>query len=345
MKTAKSLIFGILAMVFLFGLNPIPDCLAKEEVITLKLNNPWPPTHHGAVRVYDPWAKFVNEKTNGRVQIRNFHGGSLSKARDVWEGTLGGMWDIAVWIPTYKYDSFIGSLIAELPFVFPDHVTAIKIMRPFIDKWTKDEFKDIKIASFSCTDLYALWTKKKITKIEDFKGLKLRVAGRGWQHVLAAWGATPVSLSPGDMYMGLERGTVDGLVYSITGGAGMRLQEVSPYVIQLNAQCILVNIVMNKNSWNKLPKDIQTIFDNVLFPELDRLGVNTYSIGVKEVWDELEKEGKTVYPSEQMKSDLRKSAQPVWDEWIKKATEKGYPAAEMVADLKQRLKAAGVKID
>ena len=201
-KATKSMVIGIMALVFFIGLHPAPDCWGKGETITLKFNNPWPPTHHAAVRVYDPWAKFVKEKSNGTVKIQNFHGGSLSKARDVWEGTLGGMWDMAIWVPTYKYDNFIGSLITELPFLFPDHVTAVKIMTPFIEKWTKDEFKDIKIASFSCTDLYVLWSKKKITKIEDFKGMKLRVAGRGWKHVLAAWGATPVSLSPGHVHGG-----------------------------------------------------------------------------------------------------------------------------------------------
>lgn len=344
-KIRHSMIVGILVLAFVYGLNPVADCLAKEKTITLRLNNPMPPTHHMAVRVFEPWAKFVEEKSKGSLKIQNFYGGSLSKMRDVWEGTLGGMWDMGLWIPTYKYNSFTGSLIAELPFLFPDNVTATNIMRSFIPKWTMEEFKDVKIAAFFNSDLFALWGKKKIMKIEDFKGMKLRVPGRGWKKVLQAWGATPVSISAGDIYMALDQGTVDGAIYSITGGSGMRFQEISTYVSKLNAQSILVSIVMNKDTWNKLPKDIQTLFDNVLFPELERLSVNTYTVGVKQVWGEMEKAGKTVEISSKMMADLQNSARPIWDDWIQKATAKGYPAEEMMNDMKKRLRKAGVKIE
>jgi TRAP-type C4-dicarboxylate transport system substrate-binding protein len=344
-KKRHSIIIGIMVLAFVSGVNPVTDCLAKEKTIRLRLNNPLPPTHHLAVKIFDPWAKFVEEKSNGRVKIQNFHGGSLSKLRDVWEGTLGGMWDMATWVPTYKYNSFIGSLIAELPFLFPDNVTATNIMRSFIEKWTLEEFKDVKIAAFFCSDLYALWSKKKITKIEDFKGMKLRVPGRGWKKVLEAWGATPVSISSGDLYMALDGGTVDGMLYSITGGGGRRFLEVSAYVSKLNAQSILGAVVMNKNTWNRLPKDIQTLFDNVLFPELGRLLVNTYTVGVKQVWGEIEKAGKAVDISPEMTADLRKSVRPILDDWIKNAAAKGYPAKEMMSDMKQRLRKAGVKIE
>jgi TRAP-type C4-dicarboxylate transport system substrate-binding protein len=344
-KTMHSIIIGIMVLVVLSGLSPVTDCLAQEKTIQLRLNHPYPPTHHLAVRVYDPWAKFVEDQSKGRIKIQNFYGGSLSKPRDVWEGTLGGMWDMATWVPTFKYNSFIGSLIAELPFLFPDHVTATNIMKSFIEKWTTEEFKDVKIAALFCTDFFALWSKKKITTIEDFKGMKLAVPGRGWKKVLEAWGATPVSISAGDRYMALGRGTVDGTIDSITGGGSRRLLEVTAYISKLNAQCILASVVMNKNTWNRLPKDIQTLFNNVLFPELERLCVNTYTVGVKQVWDEVEKAGKAVDISPEMMADLRKSVRPVWDDWITKATAKGYPAKEMMSDMKQRLRKAGVKIE
>jgi TRAP-type C4-dicarboxylate transport system substrate-binding protein len=343
-KKRHSIIIGIMVLAFVSGVNPVTDCLAKDKTIRLRLNNPLPPTHQLAVKIFDPWAKFVEEKSNGRVKIQNFHGGSLSKLRDVWEGTLGGMWDISILIPAFKYDNFIGSLIAELPFLFPDHVTATNIMGSFIEKWTLEEFKDVKIAAINCSGLLALWSKKKVTKIEDFKGMKVGVPGRGWKKVLEAWGATPVSISVGEIYMALDRGTVDAMIFTITGGSGMRFQEVSAYVSKLKAQSVLSVVVMNKNTWNRLPNDIQTLFDDVLFPELGRLFVNTWTTGDKQVWDEIEKAGKAVDISPEMMVDLRRGVRRNWDDWIKKATAKGYPAKEMMSDMKQRLRKAGVKI-
>ena len=38
---------------------------------------------------------------------------------------------------------------------------------------------------------------------------------------------------------------------------------------------------------------------------------------------------------EDMKEKLRSTAQPVWDDWVRKAQAKGYPAEKMMADLKK----------
>ena len=83
----------------------------------------------------------------------------------------------------------------------------------------------------------------------------------------------------------------------------------------------------------------------MLLPELEKLTVNTYTVGVKQIWDQIERAGKAVEVSPGLAADLQKSARPLWDAWVENAAKKGYPAKEMMDDLKKRLKDAGVKIE
>ena len=334
MRKVFQVLFGILCLTVV-GYS---FSYATDKTITLKLNDPWPATHHLAKNGFEPWVKMVEERTNGRLEIKVYYGGSLSKAREVWDGTVGGMWDYGTWIPTYKYNKFIGTLINELPFLFPDNLIATKVVQSLIKNYTKDEFKEVKLAAAFATDLYALWSTKKITKMEDFKGMKIRVAGRGWKNVISKWGATAVSLGPGDMYMALERGTVDAVIYSVTGGYGWKLQEVCPHVVKLDAQLVVGTLILNKKSWNKLPDDIQKLLENELYPVLVDLVGKTYFNYSQRIWSEFKDKGKMIDLSDDMKEKLRSTAQPVWDDWVTKAEAKGYPAKKMMADLKKMLK-------
>lgn len=314
--------------------------------IELKFNNPWPPTHHLATEVCEPWGKFVEEKTGGRVKIHFYHGGALGKTGEVWDHILGGMYDISIWVPVYKRDKFPLTLICELPFSFPDNVVGDKVFASMLDKYALSEYDEVKFGARLTTDLYQLWSTKKISSLEDMKGMKLRVPGAGWKPVVDAWGATAVSIKPEDMYLSLDRGILDGVIYGLLGGWGWKLQETSPYLTRIDAQLIVGNYIMNKDSWNKLPKDIQEIFDKEIWPELTALTTKDYVDGQDKTWNDLKEFGTeiiTLSPEEMAK--WRESTTSVWDEWIKHANSKGHPGEEVMAYYKQLLKAEGILIE
>ena len=146
------------------------------------------------------------------------------------------------------------------------------------------------------------------------------------------------------MYMALERGTVDGIIYSITGGYGWKLQEVSKHIVKLDAQLVVGVICMNKGSWNRLPKDIQAILDNDLHPELMSLLIRDYTMHSKKYWAEFKQMGKMIEPSLDMKKKLRASAMPVWDTWVKKANAKGYQGNQIMDSFKKILRSYGVDV-
>ncbi|GMQ46279.1 TRAP transporter substrate-binding protein [Vibrio sp. 10N] len=103
-------------------------------------------------------------------------------------------------------------------------------------------------------------TKKEITSIEDFKGLKIRAPG-AYGKFLRNLGASPVSLSWSEIYTSLATGVIDGSIGSnmIDHRDGNHV-EVAKYMYRLPlAGAQVLPIIVNTKEYNKLPKDLQAI--------------------------------------------------------------------------------------
>ncbi|MCK5350423.1 MAG: hypothetical protein KAJ25_13590, partial [Desulfobacula sp.] len=73
------------------------------------------------------------------------------------------------------------------------------------------------------------WFAKEINSLEDLKGLKMRIPGFAGE-VLANLGLTVTNIAVGELYMALERGTIDALEWV---GPGMDIKmgfhKIAPY--------------------------------------------------------------------------------------------------------------------
>src|SRR5690625_1080439 len=56
-----------------------------EETFELNLNSPVPSTHGFAGNLFEPWAESVEEKTDGRVKVNLYHGGTLGTSSTSWD--------------------------------------------------------------------------------------------------------------------------------------------------------------------------------------------------------------------------------------------------------------------
>jgi len=104
------------------------------------------------------------------------------------------------------------------------------------------------------------WTlKKKITKMEDFKGLKMRHTGGSIPaERFKALGASPVFIAWPDVPMALAQGTVDGLASTTKSVEGAKLHEsgLKYGVSTRNFNGYYIPLVSQK-FWNSLPPDLQ----------------------------------------------------------------------------------------
>jgi TRAP-type mannitol/chloroaromatic compound transport system substrate-binding protein len=106
-----------------------------------------------------------------------------------------------------------------------------------------------------------LWCNKPITKKEDYKGLKIRTFGY-WGQVLEKAGASIVTLPGAEVYPSLERGVIDACELGTPeGDFAIGLHEICDYCYApgVHSPGNVHYLMCNKESWEELPTDIQSI--------------------------------------------------------------------------------------
>ena len=68
----------------------------KVETVELKLAHFWPAAHPAETDLVQPWAKEIEQATNGQVKIISYPGETLLKAADVYGGVKDGIADIGI---------------------------------------------------------------------------------------------------------------------------------------------------------------------------------------------------------------------------------------------------------
>ena len=203
-------------------------------------------------------SKAVKERTNGRVEIRIFWANSLVHAKEALEAVQVGTSDMADLAIGYFADKLKLLQVAALPFSVSDPVKqrdgALRILKAVPEvKQELAKFGHI-ILAVTATASYQLPSHKPIKDLAELKGKKVGTFGRIVPKVIKAANAIPVSVSGGEMYEALQRGTIDARVLSYEASQRFKLYEVVKYISQVNLGALAgVNtLTINKKKWQSL---------------------------------------------------------------------------------------------
>jgi TRAP-type C4-dicarboxylate transport system substrate-binding protein len=97
---------------------------------------------------------------------------------------------------------------------------------------------------------FHIYLNKKIEKI-DFSGLKIRVTPV-YRDVVEAFGGTPITTAPGEVYTALERGVADGYGWPITGIFDLGWDKVTKFRMEPPFYSVEVNVLVNLDTWKEL---------------------------------------------------------------------------------------------
>jgi TRAP-type C4-dicarboxylate transport system substrate-binding protein len=271
MKTKKvmwviSLLAVLLVFVMFSGIG-----LAAEKVIHWKGQNSFAPgptvgkiTKTGYGLAGYIWAEWVKEATNGRLVIDLAAPGAIVPVPEAFNAVKKGV--IQVVAPSYG--AYYGGTMPEgiiesgPPLAFDSmaemwtwfsNYGVADILRKAYDKHNIVWFYNILNVNQSIGATFP------IDKPEALKGKKIRVPGAQGD-LISALGGMPVTVPWGDMYMALKLRTVDGYLGGILALEESKLKEVLPYYLEWpNPNVCATNILINKDAFNALPKDIQHI--------------------------------------------------------------------------------------
>jgi TRAP-type C4-dicarboxylate transport system substrate-binding protein len=230
--------------------------------------------------------------------------------------------------------------VIDLPLGFKSGAVATRITNEFFAKFKPKELEEVKVMYLMGIAPSRIHTKKPVNKLDDLKGMKIRATGTV-SRIVAALGATPVAMPMPDTYDALSRGVVEGVVCPIEALEGWKLGEVVKFTTQntSTANSIAQFVVMNKDTWNALPPDIQNIIDKVNEEWIPKSGV---------LWDELDKSAtdfilkrgnKIISLSAEEQERWTKAVRPLLDDYVSRMKAKGLPGDEALKFCQQRLKA------
>ncbi len=306
--------------------------------IKLNYSTFFPAPHANSVLAAD-WGKEIEKRTNGKVQVTMFYGGTLTPADKCYDGVVKGISDIGFSVLSYTMGKFPLSEVLDLPLGSKTAMTATKVVNEFYSKFMPAELNEVKVMYLHAHGPGILHTKKPIKTLEELKGVKIRGTGTTTK-VVSSLGATPVAMPMGDSYDALSRGVVEGIVCPMEALKGWKLGEVVKYTTQDygSAYNMVFFVVMNKSKWNSFTPDVQKVIEEINAEWIVKQG-QTWDAIDKEGTEFAVKQGDTLIPlSKEEEARWAKAVSPMFEEYVKEKSAKGLPAAEALKFCQDRIK-------
>jgi TRAP-type C4-dicarboxylate transport system substrate-binding protein len=332
----KNILFVTLITIFMaVSLLSVTTTNVHAKTTQLTYSIFFPPTH-GQCKAGISWAREIEKRTNGRVKITVFPGGTLTKANQCYDGVAKGISDIGMSCFAYTRGRFPIMAAIDLPYGYPNGQVATHVATEFYKIMRPKELDAVKVLYIHAHGPGLLHTKKPVRKLEDLKGMKIRSTGLSAK-VTNALGGVPVAMPQGATYEALQKGVVEGTLTPIETLKGWKQAEVVKYTTDCSGvgYTTAMFVVMNLKKWNALPKNIQKIFE-----ETSREWVDVHG----KIWDEGDAEGRDyalslgnkIIPLSDNENDRWvKAVEPVIVNYIQATDKKGLPGEKAVAEAKK----------
>ncbi len=321
-----------LVMVLAVALIGAPPAMADEGKIHLKFSTWHTPVSREVKTVWTPMLEKMKEQSKGRITYTLYAGGALGKGPEHFDIVKNGLSDMGYFTATWTPGRFPVSDVLSLATKTEGKDVSTDIGNELFEqcKTMQDEFKGVKMLELNgCISSY-LWTKKPVKTLADCKGLKLRSPGGHQTNYIKALGAEPVFMPLGDVYLALETGTIDGLVTCPPLVLAFKLYEVAKYGAIATFGCVTEGVVMNQKSWDKTPKDLQKIIEDVARNPYKITGGLTNKVYGK-MMEEITSHQVNLYtlPAEEQALWSARFAEET-KKWVADLEKKGKPAKEVV---------------
>jgi TRAP-type C4-dicarboxylate transport system substrate-binding protein len=332
MKKQIILMFAVAVAAAIIGaLCLTPSAIAGS--IKLSYAN-FPPAPTFPCVQMERWKTEVEKRTGGKVQVNTFPGGTLLGAKAMMDGVIAGQADIGNLCMAYQPGRFLVTNATGLPVGIPDARTGSLALLDLYKKYKPEAFAKVKVLAMFTTAPTNIMSKIPIRTLGDIKGVDLRGSG-GAAQVLAAWGANPVGMPMPATPEALQKGVVKGLLSSLETMKDFKFAEMCRYVTMTNTAIYPFAVVMNMDSWNALPKDVQKVMDDLIVEQSEWTG-NYMDAHVKKSieWSKKTHNVEFIDLDHTQKAYWDQRLKPISDKWIKDAQAKGLPAEEIITTVK-----------
>jgi len=309
-------------------LTPVAD---GQEIKLTYANFPPAPTFP-CVQM-ERWAKEVEQRTQGKVKVQTFPGGTLLAAKNIFDGVMSGSADIGNFAMSYQPGRFPVSEAIDLPLGFTSAKAASLTLYDLIDKYKPKEFEGVKILTLFTCPPANIMTRTPVKSLADLKGMELRVGGTQ-ADIIKRLGGIPVAMPQSDTPEALQKGVVKGHVSSMEVLKDFNYAAYTANATITNLWVVSFGVVMNKDKWASLPADVKKVFDDLSQEQALWTGRYVDDHVLEAVKWSKEKYNLQMFelPAKEQ-AEVPKLLAPMVDEYVKKVTAAGLPGEQIIKDV------------
>jgi TRAP-type C4-dicarboxylate transport system substrate-binding protein len=308
---------------------------AQSPEVELTVVHGSPNTHVIAAQGVEPWMECVKEATGGRVGFKYFPAGQISGTPELLQALNKGVADLVPIPIGYESGKMPLNGVSMLPGLGSTAQDVIDAYSqavdsgPLAEEFAANEAVPIWVMAFPPYQIVS--TGGPITSLDDFSGKVIRSAGGTMNLTISALGASPAEIPVGDMYVALERGTVDGTISALASLKPFNVHEVMKAVSTNGAFGTFANVFsIRADKWKALPADVQDAMRecgaqteasiaDFLDSEAEALAQEFAGTGI-EVYE---------FTPEQLQA-VNERLSSVSEDWVSRLSGRGLPAEEVL---------------
>ena len=280
---------------------------------------------HPQVLGVEKFAELVKAKSEGKLAVKPFPGGTLGPDLQVVSAMQGGTVEMNVMNASLLAGNVKEMAIFDFPYLFANTKEADAVADGPVGRKLLDKLQERGLVGLAYWDLgfrQMHTTKKPIAKADDFKGLKMRVIPTPiYVDFMNALGATAVPMPFTETYSALEQGAIDGMTNPLLNILDGKYNEVTKHLTLTNHMYTPQVVIVSKKFWDKLSADEKKILQDAA-NETALYQRKVARDQAASVLAELKKKGMQVHELAPADIDaMKKRAQPVIDKFTKELGE------------------------
>lgn len=212
----------------------------------------------------------VEEKSDGRIEIEVLPAAQVGGDVEIIEQIQMGLVDIGI-PPTATLGNFEPRMqILDLPFLLSDHDTMVEVLDGDVGREILDTLEDDNMYAVNFWGAGFRHMTNNVRPIdgpEDLVDIRMRTMQA--PIIISTYenlDANATAMAFTEVYNGLQQGVVEGQENPLANIYTMRFHEVQDYLSLTNHAYHAYAAVINSDSWNSLPEDLQEVmreaFDN-----------------------------------------------------------------------------------
>ena len=210
------------------------------------------PRHEASVK----FAEVLKAKTAGRIEVQVAPSAQLGDDTAMVTALRTGALDMSA-----NSQGAVANAVPEyaaygMPFLFSSAAAAFKLLDGPLGKELADKSAEKGLVLLGTWDngvRQMTNSKRPINKVEDMKGLKMRVPPDATLvDIMKSLGAESQQIKFAELYVALQQGVVDGQENPLVNIHASKLYEVQKHLALTNHQFQMTPFLMSKRSWDKL---------------------------------------------------------------------------------------------